>query len=120
MAVQVAHPGSLVETDWMAEHLEHDSIRLAEVDVDSGGYAEANIRGAVQWDRMLHLNTTAQRDILNGEEMSQLLGECGSGRDTCAVLYWDNNNRLAAYAFRRMKPRGHDNVAMMNGDRQEL
>ncbi len=119
MAGQVAHPESVVETDWVAEHLNDDSIRLVEVDVDLGSYAEAHIPGAIQWDWMSHLNTTVQRDILNREEMSQLLGECGIGRDTRIVLYGDNNNWFAAYAFWQMKLYGHDNVAMINGGRQK-
>ena len=117
MAGQVAHPESLVETGWVAEHLNDDSIRLVEVDVDLSSYAEAHIPGAIQWDWMSHLNTTIQRDILSKEEMSQLLGECGIGRDTHVVLYGDNNNWFAAYAFWQMKLYGHDNVAMMNGGR---
>ena len=119
MAGQLAHPESLVETDWVAEHLSDGAIRLVEVDVDLSSYAEAHIPGAIQWDWMSHLNTTVQRDILNKEEMSQLLGDCGIGRDTRVVLYGDNNNWFAAYAFWQMKMYGHDNVAMMNGGRQK-
>lgn len=74
MAGQVAHPESLVETDWVAEHLSDGSIRLVEVDVDLSSYAEAHIPGAIQWDWMSHLNATVQRDILSRDEMSQLLG----------------------------------------------
>ncbi|MCH8063536.1 MAG: sulfurtransferase [Chloroflexi bacterium] len=115
----MAHPESLVETDWVAEHLNDDSIRLVEVDVDLSSYAEAHIPGAIQWDWMSHLNTTVQRDILSREEMSKLLGDCGIGRDTRVVLYGDNNNWFAAYAFWQMKLYGHDKVAMMNGGRQK-
>ena len=119
MAGQVAHPESLVETDWVAEQLNDDSIRLVEVDVDLSSYAEAHIPGAIQWDWMSHLNTTVQRDILSREEMSKLLGGCGVGRDTRVVLYGDNNNWFAAYAFWQMKLYGHDKVAMMNGGRHK-
>ena len=35
----------LVETDWVAEHLDDDSIRIVEVDENPALYAEAHIPG---------------------------------------------------------------------------
>ena len=57
-----------------------DSIRLVEVEVDEGSFAEAHVRGALRWDWIAHLNTAVRRDILGGEEMSRLLGH-GNARN---------------------------------------
>ena len=38
MSEQPAHPESIVSTDWVAEHLDDDGVRLVEVDVDTAAY----------------------------------------------------------------------------------
>ena len=40
----------LVTTDWVAEHLDDDSIRIVEVDENPALYAEAHIPGAIGFD----------------------------------------------------------------------
>ena len=40
----------LVATDWVAEHLDDDSIRIVEVDENPALYAEAHIPGAIGFD----------------------------------------------------------------------
>ena len=115
----VAHPESIVETEWVAEHLGDDNLRLVEVDVDLEAYAQGHIPGAIQWDWTSHLNDAVTRDILSKEQMQRLLGESGIVRTTNVVLYGDNNNWFAAYAFWQMKLYGHRRVRIMNGGRQK-
>ncbi len=119
MPARVAHPESIVETDWVAQHLDDPSVRLVEVDVDLGSYAEGHIRGAVEWDWTSHLNDPVQRDILSREQMQRLLGECGITRGTSVVLYGDNSNWFATYAFWELKIYGHRRAKVMNGGRQK-
>ena len=119
MAARVAHPESIVETEWVAEHLQDSNLRLVEVDVDREAYSQGHIQGAVQWDWTSHLNDSVRRDILNKEQMQRLLGESAIGRNTNVVLYGDNNNWFAAYAFWQMKMYGHRRVRLMNGGRQK-
>ena len=47
MATQVAHPESIVETDWVAEHMNDAGVVLVEVDVDTAAYDQGHIPGAV-------------------------------------------------------------------------
>jgi thiosulfate/3-mercaptopyruvate sulfurtransferase len=119
MPARVAHPESIVETEWVAEHLGDDSLRLVEVDVDLEAYAQGHLSGAVQWDWTSHLNDTVRRDVLDKAQMQRLLGESGIVRSTTVVLYGDNNNWFAAYAFWQMKMFGHRRVKVMNGGRQK-
>ena len=119
MAAKVAHPESIVETDWVAEHLNDANLSLVEVDVDHSAYAQGHISGAVGWNWTSQLNDTLRRDILNREQMQRLLGESGIGRNTTVVLYGDNNNWFATYAFWQMKIFGHRRLKVMNGGRQK-
>ena len=64
MTAQVAHPESIVETDWVAEHAGDDNVVLVEVDVDTAAYEQGHIPGAIGWNWTTQLNDTVTRDIL--------------------------------------------------------
>ena len=119
MSEQPAHPESIVSTDWVAEHLDDDGVRLVEVDVDTAAYDQGHIPGAVGWNWTTQLNDTLTRDLLDKQQMEKLLGESGIGRDTTVVLYGDNNNWFATYAFWQMRMYGHCALKMMDGGRQK-
>ncbi|MCH7800040.1 MAG: sulfurtransferase [Chloroflexi bacterium] len=119
MPARVAHPESIVETGWVADNLDTENVRLVEVDVDTTAYDQGHIPGAVGWNWTTQLNDQITRDILIKEQMQRLLGETGIGRNTTVVLYGDNNNWFATYAFWQMKIYGHRRVKMMNGGRQK-
>ena len=119
MPARVAHPGSIVETEWVAEHLKDDNVRLVEVDVDTKAYEQGHVPGAIGWNWTTQLNDTLRRDILSKEQMQRLLGESGIGRNTTVVLYGDNNNWFATYAFWQIKMLGHRRLKIMNGGRQK-
>ena len=89
------------------------------MDVDTTAYDQGHIPGAVGWNWTTQLNDRLTRDILNKEQMQRLLGESGIGRNTTVVLYGDNNNWFATYAFWQMKIYGHRRLKMMNGGRQK-
>ncbi len=119
MPARVAHPDSIVVTGWVADNLDTENLRLVEVDVDTTAYDQGHIPGAVGWNWTTQLNDRLTRDILNKEQMQRLLGESGIGRNTTVVLYGDNNNWFATYAFWQMKIYGHRRLKMMNGGRQK-
>ena len=119
MPARVAHPETIVETGWVADNLDTENLRLVEVDVDTTAYDQGHIPGAVGWNWTTQLNDRVTRDILNKEQMQRLLGESGIGRNTTVVLYGDNNNWFATYAFWQMKIYGHRRLKMMNGGRQK-
>ena len=49
--------------------------------------------------------------------MADLLGRSGISNDTTIVLYGDNNNWFAAWAFWFLRMYGHQDVKLMNGGR---
>ncbi len=114
---EYAHPESLVSTDWVAEHGSDNNVRLVEVDVDTGAYERGHIAGAVGWNWQSQLQQEVRRDLVGKEELEGLLGRSGIGNDTTVVLYGDNNNWFAAWAFWQLKYYGHADVRIMNGGR---
>ena len=112
-----AHPDVLVSTEWVAAHLVDPSIRLIEVDVDTTAYDSGHINGAVGWNWQSQLNDRVRRDIPDAKAFARLLGEAGVTPKTTVVLYGDNNNWFAAFAFWLLQLYGHKNAKLMNGGR---
>ncbi|MSQ33595.1 MAG: sulfurtransferase [Dehalococcoidia bacterium] len=114
-----ARPEVLVETDWVAQHLTDPNLRLVEVDVDTAAYEQGHIPGAVGWNWTTQTQDQLRRDILSKEQVEKLLGQSGIGNATNVVLYGDNNNWFAAYAFWMLTMYGHANLRLMNGGRKK-
>ena len=112
-----AHPESLVSTDWVAEHGGDANVRLVEVDVDTAAYEQGHIAGSVGWNWQSQLQQPVRRDLASKEEIEQLMGGSGIGNDTTVVVYGDNNNWFAAWAFWQLKYYGHADARIMNGGR---
>jgi len=113
------HPGVLVSADWVAEHLHDPNIRLVEVDVDTSAYDQGHITGAVAWNWQTELQDAIRRDLAEPRAFEELLGKAGVSPQTKIVLYGDNNNWFAAYAFWQLKYYGHEDVVLMNGGRKK-
>jgi len=109
----------LVETDWVAEHLEDDGIRIVEVDENPALYAEAHIPGAIGFDWKQDLQDQVKRDFLGPQEFGELMGSRGISNDHTVVLYGDRNNWFAAYTYWYFKYYGHDDVKLVNGPREK-
>jgi thiosulfate/3-mercaptopyruvate sulfurtransferase len=112
-----AHPHTLVDTAWVAAHREDGNVRLIEVDVDTSAYAGGHIPGAVGWDWRRDLQRHPVRDIPSQDEWEALLSRSGIGNDDLVVLYGDNHNWFAAFAYWLFKLYGHGDVCLMNGGR---
>ena len=109
----------LVETDWVAEHLDDDDIRIVEVDENPGLYAEAHIPGAIGFDWKADLQDQVKRDFLGPDEFGELMGSRGISNDHTVVLYGDRNNWFAAYTYWYLHYYGHQGVRLMNGPREK-
>ena len=114
-----AHPEVLVNTDWVASHSNDANVRVVEVDVDTKAYDEGHVPGAIAWAWNTQLSDTVVRDILPKSQFEALLTEYGINKDTTVVLYGDNNNWFAAWAFWQMKIYGHKDVRIMDGGRKK-
>jgi thiosulfate/3-mercaptopyruvate sulfurtransferase len=108
----------LVSADWARAHLDDPSVRFVEVDVDTTAYDQSHIPGAVGWNWTSQLADGVRRDIASREEFSELLSQSGIGPDTTIVLYGDNNNWFAAWAYWQLKLYGVERVKLLNGGRK--
>ena len=109
----------LVTTDWVAQHTSDASIRIVEVDVDTTAYDQGHVPGAVGWNWTTELCDTLVRDIIPVKKLEDLLGRTGIDNKTSIVLYGDNNNWFAAWAFWQLKIYGHEDVRIMDGGRKK-
>jgi thiosulfate/3-mercaptopyruvate sulfurtransferase len=114
-----AHPETVVETDWVEAHLEDPKVRLVEVDVDTTSYREAHLPGAIGWNWSDELCDRRVRDVVSKSQLEALLGRSGISNDTTIVVYGDNNNWFACWAFWQLKMYGHADVRVMNGGRNK-
>jgi thiosulfate/3-mercaptopyruvate sulfurtransferase len=109
----------LVDTQWVEDHLDDDSIRIVEVDENPALYREAHIPGAIGFDWKQDLQDQVKRDFLGPQEFGELLGSRGISNDHTIVLYGDRNNWFAAYTYWYLKYYGHDDVKLVNGPREK-
>jgi thiosulfate/3-mercaptopyruvate sulfurtransferase len=109
----------LVDTQWVQEHMNDDSIRIVEVDENPGLYRDAHIPGAIGFDWKQDLQDQVKRDFLGPEAFGELFGSRGVSNDHTIVLYGDRNNWFAAYTYWYLKYYGHDDVKLMNGPREK-
>ena len=109
----------LVTTDWLVEHLNDDSVVVAEVDENPDLYDEGHIPGAIKLHWRDDLQDPVERDLVEKEAFERLMGERGISNDTTLVLYGDKNNWFAAYAYWYVKIYGHQDVRILDGGRQK-
>lgn len=112
-----AHPEVLVDTAWAKANIGKPGIKFVEVDVDSKAYDVGHIPGAVGFNWQTQLQDQLTRDILSKDQFEKLVGGAGISPSDTVVLYGDNNNWFAAYAFWLFKLYGHKDVRLINGGR---
>jgi thiosulfate/3-mercaptopyruvate sulfurtransferase len=109
----------LVDTQWVEDHLDDDSIRIVEVDENPALYSESHIPGAIGFDWKKDLQDPVKRDFLGPDDFASLMGDRGISNDHTVVLYGDRNNWFAAYTYWYFRYYGHDNVKLVNGPREK-
>ena len=112
-------PPALVTAEWALQHLDDPSLRFIEVDVDTTAYETGHIPGAIGWNWKTQLNDPIRRDLVTRDELEALLREAGVDDDTTIVLYGDNNNWFAAWAYWQLRYHGIENVRLLDGGRKK-
>jgi thiosulfate/3-mercaptopyruvate sulfurtransferase len=112
-----SYPQGLVDTAWVAAHLNDPSVRLIESNEDALLYETGHIPGAVKVDWFTSLQHPVRRDFLSKPAFEQLCSELGISNDTTVVLYGDKSNWFACYAFWLFRYYGHQDLKIMNGGR---
>ncbi|HLF78920.1 MAG TPA: sulfurtransferase [Dehalococcoidia bacterium] len=109
----------LVSTDWVAQHGSDPGIKLVEVDVDTNAYGEGHAPGAIGWNWTSQLQDQTRRDVISKSDLEKLLSQSGISNSDTIVLFGDNNNWFAAYAFWVLEMYGHQNLKLMDGGRKK-
>jgi thiosulfate/3-mercaptopyruvate sulfurtransferase len=109
---------ALVSPEWAQQHLNDPNVRFVEVDVDTAAYEQSHLPGAVGWNWTSQLSDGIRRDITSREDLAKLLSASGIGPDTHIVLYGDNNNWFAAWAYWQLRLHGFTNLSILNGGRK--
>ena len=112
-----AHPEVIVDADWVKENGNKPGVKLVEVDVDTKAYDAGHIPGAIGFSWQSQLQDQVRRDLPTKEAFEKLFSEAGISPEDTLILYGDNNNWFAAYAFWIFKYFGHKDVRLMNGGR---
>ena len=112
-----AHPEVLVDTEWVAQHLNDPNVRIVEADEDPLLYEVGHIPNAVKLDWHTDVQDPLRRDFVNREGFEALMRRYGISNDTTVVFYGDKNNWYAAYSYWLFKYYGHQNAKIMNGGR---
>ncbi len=114
-----AHPEALVETDWLAQHLKDDGIRIVESNEDILLYGTGHIPGAVHIDWRADLQDPVIRDYIQPDKFAELCSRNGITPETTCIFYGDKSNWWACYALWAFRLFGHDKVKILNGGRDK-
>lgn len=112
-----AHPDVLVETGWVADHLNDNGLRFVEVSVDVGAYSEGHVPGAIGFGWKSDIQQQVRRDFVDKVGFEAMLGKAGIGNDHTVIFYGDNNNWFATWAYWLFNYYGHEKAQIMNGGR---
>jgi len=116
-ATTASVPAALVTTEWAREHLDDPKVRFLEVDVDTDSYDKGHLPGATGVNWKSQLTDAVRRDLVSRADLETLLREAGIDDDTTIVVYGDNNNWFAAWAYWQLRYQGVDNVRLLDGGR---
>lgn len=114
-----ASSDALVSTDWLADNLDREDVRVIEVSVNPGKFERGHIPGAVNFRWHTDLVDTVSRDIISRDDFEALLRDAGISDDTEVVLYGDTNNWFAAWGAWIFDIYGVDNVRLLDGGREK-
>lgn len=111
------NPQFLVETDWLARHLDNRDLRIVDMRNQPGEYATGHIPGAVHVGvNQIRLALKEPGFILPPDyEIEEFLGQLGITPETMVVVYDDLGGLNAARLFFTLDYSGHDKMALLNG-----
>lgn len=97
-----ANANALVDTAWVAAHLEDETVRLLDIGGNQENYDQGHLPGAIFVNLGADLTNpedSTQGQILTAEQLTAVMSRLGIENDDTLVLYDANRNLLAARAY---------------------
>jgi len=110
-----ACPDILVDTQWVADHLDDPKVRLIEAAYDTEKYDLAHIPGALPWTWQQDFQHPLRKDVPDIAGWQSLVANSGITDDTTVVVYGAPSKNYATYAIWLLTIFGHRNIRLMNG-----
>jgi thiosulfate/3-mercaptopyruvate sulfurtransferase len=110
---------AVVSTQWVADNINNDDVRVIEVSVETGQFERGHVPGAANLRWHTDLVDPINRDIVSAEKFEELMSSLGVTNETTIVLYGDHNNWFAAWGAWIFHIYGHENVKLMDGGRDK-
>ena len=108
-------PEFLAETEWLAEHLDDDNLRVVDTDVIDA-YRRGHVPGAVLMPDNYQKDPDSSRvHILGPEKFGEMMESLGIGDDTIVVAYDNSRSLYAGRFWWALRYYGHDDVKVLNG-----
>src|SRR5438552_6032943 len=120
-----AHPEALVDTEWLAAHLDDPQIRIVDSSFKLPGiaptaredYDRGHIPGAVFFDidEIAEPDTSLPHMIPSPELFARKMEQLGIGDDDRVIVYDSAGLSSAGRAWWMLRLFGHHNVALLDG-----
>jgi len=116
MTENYPHGEMLVETEWLAEHLNDPGLRIVDADYPQS-YARAHLPGAVgHLSPNIYLKTAdGETFLMEPERFAETMSRMGIGDDTAVVVYDSHQSLYAARFWWALRYHGHREVRVLNG-----
>jgi thiosulfate/3-mercaptopyruvate sulfurtransferase len=109
-----ARPELLVDTAWLAQHLNDSNVRI--VDIRARGYGDGHIPEAVFVDNNWIRNPKAPPTFLpTPQEFEALMSKLGISNNTRVIAYDERGGIYATRLWWILNYYGHSNVALLDG-----
>lgn len=113
-----ARPDVLIDTQWLADHLNDSNLRVVEVDMSPKPYENSHIPGAIFWNILTDLLQPNLRINLDPTAIEKLFSRSGITNNTTVIAYGSYPG-TGAFIFWLLKLFGHRDVRVLNGGHQK-
>jgi thiosulfate/3-mercaptopyruvate sulfurtransferase len=110
-----ARPELLVETEWLAEHLDDSKVRVVDAR-PAEAYTKGHIKGAVHFDpAKLRITDETAAYLPPPDQFAGMMEALGIGNNTRVVIYDDRGGVLGARLWYVLDYYGHRKASLLNG-----
>lgn len=120
-----ANPGALIETDWLASHLNDPHVKVLDASYHLPGtgrdaeteFTQRHIPGAMLFDieDVRDRNNPFPHMLPDADQFGEQMETLGLSNDDLIVIYDVHGIRTSPRAWWTFRVFGHDNVAILNG-----